>query len=114
MGNLNKTLDGQTRGKKYTPFQYYATTGENDDEPSQLNSEYTNSTWDQKMEEELDRTTLMFQNFIQSHDLAKAKSQANFNDMMLGRSTTESVQWKEECNNTNAFECENTTTTEDT
>ena len=34
---------------------------------------------------ELDRTTLMFQNFIQSHELAKARSQQNFSDMIEGR-----------------------------
>ena len=33
---------------------------------------------------ELDRTTLMFQNFIQSHELAKARSQQNFSDMIDG------------------------------
>ena len=35
--------------------------------------------------QELDRTTLMFQNFIQSHELSKAKSQASFDDMMFGK-----------------------------
>ena len=39
------------KGKEYVPFQYYATTGEADDEPSQLESESSNTTWDQKMEE---------------------------------------------------------------
>ena len=49
--SLNKTSEEQTRKKKFIPFQYYATTGEEDNEPSQCNSESTNSTWDQKMEE---------------------------------------------------------------
>ena len=35
--------------------------------------------------QELDRTTLMFQNFIQSHELSKAKSQASFDYMMFGK-----------------------------
>ena len=34
---------------------------------------------------ELDRTTLMFQNFIQNHELAKAESEAKFDSMMLGK-----------------------------
>ena len=41
----------EKKRKKFVPFQYYATTGEADDEPSQLESESANSTWDQKMEE---------------------------------------------------------------
>ena len=42
-----------------------------------------------KSSKELDRTTLMFQNFIQSHDIAKAKTQENFNDMILGKALKE-------------------------
>ena len=39
-------------GKKFIPFQYYATTGEhNEDESSQHGNESTSSAWDQKMEE---------------------------------------------------------------
>ena len=46
-----KPLNERTRGKKFIPFQYYATTGEDDNETSQCNSESNKSTWDQKMEE---------------------------------------------------------------
>ena len=50
--NTKKSIcDEEKKRKKFVPFQYYATTGEADDEPSQLESESTNSTWDQKMEE---------------------------------------------------------------
>ena len=45
------SCEEEKKRKKFVPFQYYATTGEADDEPSQLESESTNSTWDQKMEE---------------------------------------------------------------
>ena len=39
-------------GKEFIPFQYYATTGEhNEDESSQHGNESTSSAWDQKMEE---------------------------------------------------------------
>ena len=46
-----KNNEKDKKRKQFVPFQYYATTGEADDEPSQLDSESTNSTWDQKMEE---------------------------------------------------------------
>jgi hypothetical protein len=46
-----KPLDETTQGKKFIPFQYYATEGEEDNEKSQSNSESTKSTWDQKMDE---------------------------------------------------------------
>ena len=37
---------------EFIPFQYYATTGEhNEDESSQHGNESTSSAWDQKMEE---------------------------------------------------------------
>ena len=46
-----KIIEKQKKGKEFIPFQYYATTGEADDEPSQLESVSSSSTWDQKMEE---------------------------------------------------------------
>ena len=46
-----KNAENEKKGKGFIPFQYYATTGEADDEPSQLESVSSNSTWDQKMEE---------------------------------------------------------------
>ena len=46
-----KNIEKQKKGKEFIPFQYYATTGEADDEPSQLESVSSSSTWDQKMEE---------------------------------------------------------------
>ena len=48
---LHKELDHQSSGNEFVPFQYYATTGEKDEETSQLLCESNNSTWDQKMDE---------------------------------------------------------------
>ena len=67
------SCEEEKKRKKFVPFQYYATTGEADDEPSQLESESTNSTWDQKMEEvqyDFDNSDMIILEFDNIHILS--------------------------------------------
>ena len=50
-GNIDSVSNQNTPSTEFVPFQYYATTGEVDEESSQLVSEKAHSTWDQKMDE---------------------------------------------------------------
>ena len=49
--SLDSCSNQNKSAANFVPFQYYATTGEKDEESSQSLSEKTNSTWDQKMDE---------------------------------------------------------------